>query len=368
MLNPFVYDRPIAPADMVAREAEAALLHETIENGTNATLAAPRRFGKTSLIGAAFERADRELGMATAAVDCYGVLTREDFAARLATAYRTLPGGFTRRVARLNEEATMGAQVAGTGATLGRKRTPLSVEEPIIELLDLPLKVLKKTGQRTVVAFDEFQSVLDVPGLDGLIRSRIQHHGKAGTYVFAGSEPSLLHSLFVDRGRPLYGQARIMQLGRLPLRAAFSAVADRFEATHREVEPRVLSRLVELGAGHPQRTMLLASALWDATPARGEADDEVWDAALAGTLAWLGTEFEVMWTSWSSTERRVLAALADDLSPLSKDGRRVGLKHASSAQRPVAGLLRRGVLEGRGADLRIVDPMLALWISQLRAK
>jgi len=367
-MNPFVFDRPIGEEQLFGREGEAHALLDAIENGTNVILAAPRRFGKTSLIGAVLGRADVELGIATASVDCFGILTREDFAARLAAAYRQLPGRLARRVARLHEEATLGVQVAGTGASAGRKRTPLSIEEPIIELLDLPLRVLERTGRRTVVAFDEFQSVLAVPGLDGLIRSRIQHHGQAGTYVFAGSEPSLLHSLFVDRARPLYGQAWPIPIGRLPLDATFAAVDARFEATRRSVEPTALRRLVEVGAGHPQRTMLIASLLWSRTPAGQEADEETLAVALREALDRVGTEFETMWSALSLSERRVLAAVADDLSPLSGEGRRVGLKQPSSAQRSVAALTRRGVLEGRAGDLRMVDPLLALWISALRSK
>lgn len=367
-MNPFVYDRPVPAGDVIGRGEDAASLLRAIEDGTNVLIASPRRFGKTSLINSVLERADRELGMATATVDCYGVLSREDFAVRLASAYVTLPGRFARRISRLRDEATAGLRVAGTGVTVGRRRSPLSVEQPIIELLDLPLKVLEQTGRRTVVAFDEFQSVIDVQNLDALIRSRIQHHGKAGTYVFAGSEPSLLHSLFVERGRPLYSQARPLPLGRLPLQATFATIDERFEATRRDLAPGVLGDLVALGAGHPQRTMLLANRLWEATPPGGEADEASWETALNLTLSWLSTEFEVMWTALTANERRVLATLADGLSPLSRDGRRVGIKQPSTAQKSIAGMVRRGVLEGRGADLRIVDPLLALWISELRAK
>jgi len=367
-MNPFVFDRPLAAKEAIGREGEAAELLRAIEDGTNVTVAAPRRFGKTSLINSVLERADRELGIATATVDCYGVLNRQDFAIRLASGYRSLPGRLGRRVAKLSEEATVGLQVAGTGATVGRKRPPLGIEQPIIELLDLPLEVLKRTGRRTVVAFDEFQSLVDVEGLDGLIRSRIQHHGQTASYVFAGSEPSLLHSLFVDRSRPFYGQARPLALGRLPLDGAYAAILARFEATNRDVAPGVLADLVALGAGHPQRTMLLANRLWDATPARGEADERRWRTAVDVALGWVGTEFDVMWTALTANERRVLATLAAGASPLSVEGRRVGIRQPSTAQKSIASLLRRGLLEGRGSDVRIIDPLLALWIAELRGR
>jgi hypothetical protein len=42
------------------------------------------------------------------------------------------------------------------------------------------------------VIFDEFQDLLAVgEGLDGLVRSHIQHQGDAASYIFAGSQTSL---------------------------------------------------------------------------------------------------------------------------------------------------------------------------------
>ena len=73
----------------------------------------------------------------------------------------------------------------------------------LIGLLDLPLTLLKRNGQRTLVAFDEFQDLLAVdPKIDGLVRSRIQRHGDAASYIFAGSHPGLMEQLFGTRERP----------------------------------------------------------------------------------------------------------------------------------------------------------------------
>jgi len=279
-----------------------------------------------------------------------------------------LPGKAGRRIRELLEGLGAGVQVAGTGANGSAQRRAASAEAALIDLLDLPLTVLERTGRRTVVAFDEFGAIVDVPGLDGLLRSRIQYHGEAASYVFAGSEPSLLGALFNDRARPLYGQAQPLRLGRLPAAETVDAIAARFRATRREVDTAVLGRLVATGAGHPQRTMLLAHRLWAATPARSEAGARRWSAALAASLDQLTIEFEAQWTAMTANERRVVAAVVAGLSPLSsRDGRQVGLRQPSSAQTAVESLMRRGMAERLpDRSLRIVDPLLALWVEQLR--
>ncbi len=367
-MNPFVFHRPIAAGELIGRAEDADALLDAVAGGLNATLYAPRRYGKTSLITTVLSRADVEHGMAAVMVDCYGVLTRDDLAARLARAYRALPGALGRRVGDLLEGIGAGVQVAGTGVTLSAARRASGPEGVLLDLLDLPLEVLRRTGRRTVVAFDEFQAITDVAGLDGLLRSRIQHHGEAASYVFAGSEPSLLGALFNDRSRPLYGQAQPFGLGPLPPVETAEAIGARFGATGRTIEPGVLGDLIATGAGHPQRTMLLAHRLWASTPARGTATHAHWRATLDAALDQLAIEFEAQWTGMSANERRVLAALAEGLSPLSKEGRRVGLRQPSSAQKPIESLVRRGMLERhRGGSPRIVDPLLALWVVGLRA-
>lgn len=61
------------------------------------------------------------------------------------------------------------------------------------------------------VVFDEYQVVLQAE-LDALIRSVIQHHGRGVTYVFSGSHPGMMTSLFADRTRPFYGPWQVLDL------------------------------------------------------------------------------------------------------------------------------------------------------------
>ncbi|MBA2348361.1 MAG: hypothetical protein H0V81_08700 [Solirubrobacterales bacterium] len=61
----------------------------------------------------------------------------------------------------------------------------------LLELLEVPAALYDEDGGLTIVCLDEFQDLLVADdGLDGLIRSVIQHHGEAAAYVFAGSQPS----------------------------------------------------------------------------------------------------------------------------------------------------------------------------------
>ena len=87
--NPFVYSRPVEPEDLIDREEEAARLVELAEGGHHSRLSAPRRYGKTSLLGKV--RADAEaIGMASVYVNFYGILSAEDATQRIERGYRGL--------------------------------------------------------------------------------------------------------------------------------------------------------------------------------------------------------------------------------------------------------------------------------------
>lgn len=369
-MNPFTYDRPVGPADLIDREEEVRHLVALAEGGHATRLSAPRRYGKTSLLGRVLLEVER-LGMNTVMVDFFGVVSTADVADRIEEAYRRrLQGPARRTAANLLRAMTpsvragfpgVGVSVALTGEADARRR--------LGRLLDLPLTVLERTGRRTLVAFDEVQALLAAGDqIDGLVRSHIQHHGDAAAYVFAGSEPSLMRELFETRERPLYGQARPVTLGPLPDGEVADFIATRFEGSGKEVAPEVLEALLDLAQGHPQRAMLLAHHVFERTAAAQVADEQVWAAASDAALTELEESFEVQWRALSRPERAVLSELASgqtDLLAASVIGR-LGIGK-STLVKARDRLTARGIHLRRATDtLVFVDPLFAAWIRAQR--
>ncbi|MGO9247298.1 MAG: AAA family ATPase [Solirubrobacteraceae bacterium] len=356
--NPFVYARALAPEEGIERVTDVAKLLELASGGHNSTLYAPRRMGKTSLLKQTLAAARRQ-DMLGVLVDFSDVLSEPDVAARLDQAFRALPKRARRVIDR--ELGSIGVSTPLGGVVLGRRVQQPDAISIIHALLELPTKLVEQTEQRALVVFDEFQALIALKGLDGVFRSHLQHHAQV-SYIFSGSEPSLLQALFEDRSRPFYGQARPIRLQRLDFDQAYDFIVRRFLETSKDAGDAA-AELVRLGGGHPQRLMLLAHYLWEQLPAMQPAT--LADLRLAYDTAMRSVEPELRFLadSLSPNERRVLTALASGLSPFEAQARAItGLASSSSAQRSVRSLEQRTVLErDELGGLQFTDPLFARW-------
>lgn len=365
-LNPFVFNRPVSAADLIDRDRETEQMLALAEGGHAVRLSAPRRYGKTSLLRRLGEEAEKA-GMNYVEVDFYGVLSRLDVAGRLEEGYEKLRPG-PQRIARAVIQTLRPA--VSVGAAGVRLETRLEPEERLgrrlMGLLDLPVRLYERTGKRTLVAFDEFQALLAVdPGIDGLFRSKIQRHGDAASYVFAGSHPGLMAELFGAHERPFFGQARSLPLDPLQNSDIVEHVGERFTATGREVGGAI-EHLLNLAAGHPQRAMLLAHHLWERTPAGGVAELEQWQFAFRDTFIEQDDALRATWDALEVKERAVYTALAIG-DPLfgARTLERFNLSKGG-AQHARAALAHAGHIRRLDGFWQPVDPLLARWVVEFQ--
>jgi uncharacterized protein len=372
-MNPFVIDSPAPPSELIDREAEVDQLLRMAEGGHNTRLSAPRRYGKTTLLEKLREDVEA-LGMAAVYVDCFGVLSLAELAARVDAAYSSgLKGPLGTWYGRVRRSwrVRLRAGVPGAGADL-ESLAASEAETLLDDLLDLPRRVHERSGRRTLVQFDEFQDVLAAGDrADAAIRARIQHHRAEAAYLFAGSHPGLMAELFGDRERPFYGQARPLVLGPLPEEPLGEYVEARFRDTGRDpgwaIEP-----LLDLARGHPQRAMLLAHHLWEAVPPGGAADSDAWERCAEAVMEELNELYERTWERLSVNERRTYTAIAW-LGPwgggstlLAADTLNRFMLKKSTARKIARELELRGETIVEGGRPRLVDPLFEVWIASLR--
>ncbi len=366
-VNPFVYSHPVAPEDVIDRDEETRALLKNAVGGHYVRVFAPRKYGKTSLLRRALQEGESRERLIPILVDLYRISSVADVAIRFERAYaRQLKGTLRAKIEDSLQKTGIGLSLGAYGISaklqLGAKVDPLPA---LHALLDLPLRLQRGGGYRAFIAFDEFQDVLKVPSLDGLIRSHIQFHGEVASYVFAGSEPGMMEQLFEHKDRPLYGSAVPMRLGRLPNDEIAAYIAQRFEATGRRAG-EALGPLIDAADGHPQRAMLLAHRLWELV-SRGEtADLDDWTHAHAAALAELDAEFDAQWRGFDASEQKTMrAVIAGHGSPYKGDVLRRLELTKDMVRKALPRLTATAEIEAVDGKQAVVDPLFAQWIERV---
>ena len=173
-----------------------------------------------------------------------------------------------------------------------------------------------------------------------------------------------MRALFAERERPLFGQARPLEMAPLP--SAETAEDLLRISTEQDValDPDDVRRVVDLCEGHPQRTMLVAHHLFELTSTGGDAPDLA-ALALEHALAETADVHRTVWDSLSRADRAVLATLADGLAPT---GTRAAKLHSTPRATMQKALDRLVAAEqhviAREARPSIVDPLFAIWLAR----
>jgi hypothetical protein len=368
-VNPFVYSHPLAPEDIIDRDAETHELLRNVVGGHYVRLFAPRKYGKTSLLKRALRDGEQQEGLIPVLVDLYRVTSIADVTVRFERAYaKQLKGPLRGKIESFLQKTGIGLSLGAYGISaklqLDTRIDPLPA---LHALLDLPLRLDESGGYRAFIALDEFQDVEKVSDLDGLIRSHIQYHGDVASYVFAGSEPALMKQLFENKDRPLYGSAVPMRLKRLANDDIAAYVGARFEQTGRNVG-EALNPLLDAAKGHPQRAMLLAHRLWAEVAKGGTGTLDDWRAAHAAALAELGPEFDAQWRGFDTSQQKTMRAIiAGEGSPYRGDVRRRLELTKDMVRKALPRLSARAEIEPVDGKHVVVDPLFAEWIELINS-
>jgi uncharacterized protein len=352
--SPFPYQGPLEPDQVQGRDDLIADLVDRITARRVAALLGPRRFGKTSVL----RRVAAELSEVTTVwVDLYEVTSMADVAVRFDAALATTTGRYAAAARRYAATLRLNLGLLSV-AFYGPARDRPEPSVAFHGLLEALVKVA--LAEPTLLVVDEFASISRVPGATGALRTALQPRYRDLGIVFAGSHPSMMRTLFSARPEPFYGQADLVDITPLSLVAVEEIVASGFDGTDRDAG-HVAGRIFDFTAGHPQRTMQLADACWRHTPTGSTAGDGQWAEALAEVRLATAESMERLYSGFQAGERSVLRSVAVSGRIYGAEAALLDLSTGTATHARKA-LLDSGDLTAAGAELAVVDPVLADWI------
>lgn len=376
-LQPFSLKPLDAKADFCNREDELTRLKAMAQDGTNVVLQSPRRYGKTSLVRRVQHELEQE-GFLTIYVDFFGVDSVLDVTTRLAQA---IYSGLHRKESLLDK----GRKLLGGFMTLrpvlkpSDKGVSIGVEHvaPERDPLEMLPAVLDELGELIAhkeypvnLVFDEFQEVCrlkESAQVEGLMRSRIQHHQSA--YFFVGSRRGMLLAMFSDRKRPFFQSAVVIELPPLPEDDALAYIVAGFESAGKNCPPETAQVIAKKTEGYAYYIQRVARELFDLAPET--ASEDLLDTALENVLAGERFGFEATLGHLPAPQIKLLKALAQgSVQEAFGTGflARTGLPQAT-VKYSLDKLREEDLIEkGENGQWRVIDPFFRMWLQKMNAE
>ena len=314
--NPFFYGSPVDGERFTDREEQRSALAACMRNRQNAILLAPRRFGKTSLLGVAAAEA-RDAGVRVGLARLMGCSTREQVAQRIAAAISSeamgwLPGHLEqlrRGLAAIRPGAELTLTNDGFRISMSVGRSHDGEWAEVVTALVRTLARMSQGDRPVSLILDEFQRVAEInEGFPGVFKDLVDTLPDL-SLIFAGSKAHLMEMLTSGPGAPLLGVGQRITLGPVPEDRMIPFVVERTAAGGKTIAPAVAQRLYRLAHRVPNTVQQLAFWAFE-HPGRQVSDASV-TAALDRVVDLQEQEFVDRFERLSRLQQRVLLVLVD---------------------------------------------------------
>lgn len=373
MCKRFVYGVAVSDYNFIGREQETKRLLDNFRGGINVILMSPRRLGKTSLVKHVCNKLDEE-DIITVYLDIFGCKSEYDFYNKLAAEVLKQTASkhelwleeakefIYRLTPKISFSPEPNADFAISLGITPKTHTPE-------EVLGMAEKIAIKKGKRIVICIDEFQQIGEMAN-SKQIQARLRtvwQHQKQVSYCLFGSKHHLMSAIFLHRSMPFYQFGDIISLDKIATADWVEYIVSHFADGKRTIS-RVLAedicRFTENYSAYVQQLSWLVFTQKEEGETVTEEDVK---QAMNDLLATNEILFMQMIEPLSEYQLNFLRAIASGVTKdfgLSEVREEYKLGSYSNINRLKTALLERDLIEKRGAETVMTDPVFAKWIKR----
>jgi uncharacterized protein len=263
--NPFLTTSYIDEEHFCDRIEESNQLIGNINNGTNTTLFALRRLGKTGLVSHVFHQLTKKKKVACIYIDIYQTQNLKELTNTLANAiYNKFPKN--RGIGKQFWEAIkLFRPVVSIDSMSGAPELSLDISTPKQFENTLPqlFTFLEQQNTKIVIAIDEFQQIVEYPekNIEAILRTIIQNV-KNINFIFLGSNFKIIHEMFNSSKRPFYESTSNLPLGKIDVAYYTPFIAKHFKNGKFVIDAKGIEQILELTDGYTYYTQALCNELY----------------------------------------------------------------------------------------------------------
>ena len=369
MEKPFAYGISVSGENFTDRVKETQQLLLNFTHGLNTIIISPRRFGKTSLVNKAINSLS-DSSVVPVFIDIYDCRDEFDFYNRFSEAILkqasssldTALKNISEFIGRIAPKVSVSPDnTSEYSISLGLSPRQIVPED----ILNLPEKIALKRGKHLVVCIDEFQQIGEFA--DSLrVQKRLRgvwQHQKNTSYCLFGSKKHMLENIFQNRRMPFYQFGQLIYLERIPEADWVEYIMSRFRKDGKKISEELARRICEIVDRHSSYVQQLAWNLYVETDV--EATEEGLEAAVSGLLAQNNSFFTEQIRPLSSYQINFLKAICCGIhtgftSEKVLSSWNLGSKSNVSVIKKA--LLGNEMIESRGKDIYVSDPVFEIWL------
>lgn len=342
----FPYGFPVTGEELVGREEILRQILQDLRGGQHLLLPGLRRTGKSSVILEALRQLKKE-GYLTVYVDISTANTKRELSREIVAA--TVSSNDTRLTSLLKATTTkLKTLLQFKEFKLAYKEFELVAtlydphsdeDEQLAASLDFPEQFAAKKEKKLVCAFDEFGEIDTVaPDLIRKMRAAFQHHRHC-TYLFTGSQESILQEMFSNPKEPFFGFTKHIVLPPLSTSVFARYIEQKLTKASFVIDFMTAFELCRWVNTHPFYTKVFANAVYEhaALSHIKAIDQSVLEAGYRKAFLQLKDQLEAVWFDLGKSSRflrQVVCHLAIDgpQSLFSKEGLKQVVESSHIAQ------------------------------------
>ena len=374
MANPFRFGQVVSGELFCNRRSEIKQIAQNLSGGQSIVLYSPRRYGKTSLIYAASEVLISQK-ILFGYVDCFSCNSTEKVLTAISRAAAKAVIDDLKSIEKFLTKAThffnrirfsvkFDTNDAGSISVLPELSSQATSIDSLADALNGLNTYLGKNQKRAAIVLDEFQQIFKVDSnLEAEFRTIIQQQDRIA-FAFLGSRMHLLKDMFINKNRPFYRAAKVIELGPIAVGDLADFIKTRFGKIGISISTRLASGISERVKGHPDYAQRLCSHIFDILESKA-INNELIAEGLLQMLISLTPSFRGVFEELPLRESQVMSILAEN-GPIKTFPSKLIQSYemgTPALHKAISNLIKKDLIyKGDDKKYRVVDNFLAEWI------
>jgi len=269
-LNNFVLGYYVSDEYFCDRDDETKHIINAMKNGRNVNIISHRRLGKTGLIFRIMDKISDIKDYKMVYIDLLNTQNTREFIDEFA---RIVLNNLETKSARaLKQFANIVKGIRPSfsiNPLSGLPEIDIEVRQDYSENLNLQELFLFLDSQKTriIIAFDEFQQILNYPekNIEATLRKYIQQSPNL-SFIYSGSQTHLLTAMFANSKRPFYQSAEFLFLDKIKHEVYAKFIQENFAKAKQNIEMPQVDLILNLSRRHTYYVQFLCNRIFSLKP------------------------------------------------------------------------------------------------------